>query len=103
MDPSGFVAWIVVAILLAAFAEVLLQLEDRGNLLHDLLYAIPASFLGTFMGSESFKDNWGFIGSQEGASIGQFNILTAIIFGAFVVFFAALAARSTVAEEEVQL
>jgi len=92
MASSGILTWLVVSLLLAAAAAAVLQFRQPGSVRHYLAYVVPAALLGAFMGSEAFKENWRFIGSEKGPEIGGYFIMTSIVFGIFVTVFAGLAA-----------
>lgn len=94
MDAAGIVLWIVIGLALGLLAAALLQILERATLVHDLVYVLPAALLGTFMGSEAFKEPWRLIGSEKGPEVGGFFIATGLIFGVVITFMAALAARA---------
>jgi len=94
MDATGFAIWIAMGIILGIIAALILLAFRRGHLFHDLLYTVAAGLLGTFMGSEAFKEPWHWLNSEQGPERGGFFIVTALIFGAFITFFAMLAAAA---------
>ncbi len=100
MDAPGIVAWLATGLAVGLIAALVLQWRERADVLHDLVYTIPAGLLGTFMGSEAFKDAWRGVGSERGPEISGFFIVTGIVFGVFITFFAALAARAPAPGEE---
>lgn len=103
MDGSGIVTWLVVSLILAAAAAAILQFRQAGSVSHYVAYVLPAALLGAFMGSEAFKENWRFIGSEKGPEVGGYFIITSIIFGIFITIFAGLAALMPApAREEIE-
>ena len=94
MDALGITLWVITGIVIGLVAELILQYMRRGPIVHDLLYVIPAALLGSFMGSEGFKDPWYFFNSEQGFQRGGFYLVTGIILGVFITLFAALAARA---------
>lgn len=98
MDPLGIVVWLIVGLVLAGLTVGAMQYRSRASMAHDLLYVVPAALLGTYMGSEAFKEPWRFIGSEKGPDIEGFFVITGLIFGVVVAALAGLAARAPAAE-----
>ncbi len=104
MGAAGIVSWVVVAILLAAIIIAIMQVRAKADRLHDVLYVLPGTLLGTYMGSEAFKDPWHIIGgtsvpnftigSEQGWSISGYYVFTSVIFGVVVGALAGAAARA---------
>lgn len=91
MHASGWALWIATSIVIALVALALLWAAGHRNLFYQSLYVLPAALLGAFIGSEGFKDAWGWLGSEKGPEVGSFYVITGIILGAFITLFAALA------------
>ncbi len=89
MDSGAIITWLVVA---AVLAGVLIALARAQGVDPPTaaLYLVPASLLGTYMGSESFSHM-----SAKGPDIGGYFIITSLIFGV-VVGLLALAATTTI-------
>lgn len=91
MSGSGFGLWIGTSVFLALVALGILWVSGYRDIFFEGLYVLPAALLGSFIGSEGFKDNWGWLGSERGPQIGSFYVVTGLILGAVITFFAALA------------
>jgi hypothetical protein len=98
MDPLGIAAWLVAGLALAGATVATMQYRERAAAARDALYVVPAALLGTYMGSEAFKEPWRFIGSEKGPELDGFFVVTGLIFGLVVAVLGGLSARAPAPE-----
>ncbi len=95
MDPGGIVTWLAVAVVLAgALVAVARYLGADPRVA--ALYLVPASLLGTYLGSESFTHM-----STKGPDVQGYYILTSLVFGVVVGLLGMMASMAQPATAEV--
>jgi hypothetical protein len=93
MDALGIVVWIALSLVIAAVLVTAAQ-PKGGVMYRAIVYTVAGTLLGGFVGSEGFKDGWGWFSSDMGPDVDGFQLVMGII-GALVVGALALLASLT--------